>query len=104
MRKEIFVLTKYATTKGIKKIVKSDHNVLYAKFSMQYRNLVWKRPRKEVFNLKNLECQAKFTKVTNESIYEVNPQLCRFKNVNNALILHPFGQKFVKSTSPNELS
>ena len=34
-----FCLTKYATTKGIKKIVKSDHNVLYAKFSMQYRNL-----------------------------------------------------------------
>ena len=31
-----FCLTKYATTKGIKKIVKSDHNVLYAKFSMQY--------------------------------------------------------------------
>ena len=41
-----FSLTKYATTKGIKKIVKSDHNILYAKFSMQYRNLAWKKLRK----------------------------------------------------------
>ena len=65
--KRNFPLTKYATTKGTKKIVKSDHNIMYAKFSIQYRNEGWKRPRKEVFNLKNPECQAKFTEVTNDS-------------------------------------
>ena len=29
-------LTKYATTKGIKKKVESDHNVMYARFFMEY--------------------------------------------------------------------
>ena len=53
--------------KGKKKIVKSDHNILYAKFSLKYKNVAWKRPRKEVFNLKNPECLAKFTKVINNS-------------------------------------
>ena len=48
-------------------MVKSDHNILYAKFSIQYNNIAWKRPRKEVFNLKNPECQAKFTEVTSNS-------------------------------------
>ena len=63
-----FSLTKYATTKGVKKIVKSDHNILYAKFFMEYKSLAWKRPRKEVFNLKNPECQAKFKEVTTDSL------------------------------------
>jgi hypothetical protein len=66
--KRNFPLTKYATTKGIKKIVKSDHNIMNAKFSIQYRNEGWKRPRKEVFNLKNPECQAKLRKCFNESL------------------------------------
>ena len=60
-------LTKYATTKGRKQIVKSDHNILYAKFSIQYDNIAWRRPRKEVFNLKYPECQAKFKEVTSNS-------------------------------------
>ena len=46
-------LTKYATTKGVKKVVKSDHNIMYGKFSIDYRNIIWKQPRREVFNLKN---------------------------------------------------
>ena len=50
-----------------KQIVKSDHNILYAKFSIQYNNIAWKRPRKEVFNLKNPKCQEKFTEVTSNS-------------------------------------
>ena len=41
-----FPLTKYASTKGGKKIVKSDHNILYAKFFIQYKNLAWRNPRK----------------------------------------------------------
>ena len=63
----IFPLTKYATTKGIKKIVESDHNILYAKFVIQYRNTPWKKEKHEVFNLKNPECQAKFSELTSDS-------------------------------------
>ena len=47
--------------------MKSDHNILYAKFSIQYNDIAWKRPRKEFFNLKNPECQAKFKEVTSNS-------------------------------------
>ena len=47
-----YPLTKYASMKGKKKIVKSDHIILYAKFSLEYKNVAWKKPRKEVFNLK----------------------------------------------------
>ena len=65
--KRKYPLTKFASTKGRKKIIKSDHNTLFAKFSIDYRNIIWKRPRKEVFNLKNPVCQAKFTEVTNNS-------------------------------------
>ena len=60
-------LTKYATTKGIKKKVESDHNVMYARFCIEYENVVARRPRKEVFNLKNSECKSLFTSVTNEN-------------------------------------
>ena len=65
--KRDFPLTKYASKKGNRQIVKSDHNTLYGRFSIKYRNLSWKRPRKEMFNLKNNECQQKFTEVTNKS-------------------------------------
>ena len=65
--KRDFPLTKYASKKGNRKIVKSDHNTLYGRFSIQYRNLSWKKPRKEMFNLKNIECQQRFTEVTNKS-------------------------------------
>ena len=62
-----FTLTKYATTKGVRRLVKSDHNILYAQFSLSYTSLNWKSSRKEFFNLKNTECQEKFYEVTNNS-------------------------------------
>ena len=65
--KRHFPLTKYATTKGVKRLVKSDHNILYAQFSLTYRSINWKKSRKEVFNLKNPDCQAKFNEVTSNS-------------------------------------
>ena len=37
---------------------------MFATFSVMYRNTAWMRPRKEVFNLKNPECQMKFKEVT----------------------------------------
>ena len=63
-----FPLTKYASKKGVKKTVKSDHNTLYGRFSIEYRNLSWKKPREAIFNLKNTECQQKFTEVTQNSM------------------------------------
>ena len=63
-----FPLTKYATKKGSKKIVQSDHNTMYGRFSIEYGNKKWSRPREEVFNLKNVECQQKFTEITNSSL------------------------------------
>ena len=62
-----FPLTKYATTKGIRKLVTSDHNILYAQFMLTYNSINWKKSRKEHFNLKNPECQEKFHEVTNNS-------------------------------------
>ena len=62
-----FPLTKYATTKGVKKMIESDHNLLYAKFAIEYKNNPWIQDRHEVFNLKNPECKAKFSEVTNDS-------------------------------------
>ena len=53
-----FPLTKYASTKGVKKMIESDHNILYAKFTIEYENTPWKQVRQEVFNLRNPECQA----------------------------------------------
>ena len=62
--KRILTLTKYASTKGNKKIVKSDHNIMCARFSLTHENTSWRKKRNEVFNLKNLVCKAAFTEVT----------------------------------------
>ena len=70
---QIFSLTKYASTKGRQKIIKSDHNIMYAKFSIQYQNLNSQRPRQEIFNLKNKECQEIFSE---ESENNVQLQKC----------------------------
>ena len=65
---QTFSLMKYASAKGTKKIVKSDHNVIYASFDLQYQNINFKKPRSEFFNLKNKECQEVFSTVTDSSI------------------------------------
>ena len=46
-------MTKYATTKGIKQVVESDHNVMFAKFMINYEDKRRKKQRKEIFELKN---------------------------------------------------
>ena len=60
------ILTKYATTKGAIKHIKSDHNIIYASFCLQYNK---KNPKikKEFFNFKNIEDQEKFFKLTSET-------------------------------------
>ena len=46
------IFIKYASVKGKQKIVKSDHNVMFAYFDIQFQNMNFKKQRCEVFNLK----------------------------------------------------
>ena len=57
-------LTKYATTKGVKTKVISDHNPMFAKFAMNYEKSRQSAPRRKIFNLKNKECQQSFYETT----------------------------------------
>ena len=61
---QTFTLTKYSSMKGKKKIVKSDHNIMFAKFNIKYENVKIQKDRLEMFNLKNVECQSIFSEVT----------------------------------------
>ena len=62
----VHVLTKYVNKKtGIKKIV-SDHNVMFANFTIKFNRLPW-RTRNEFFNFKNAENQKKFFEETSSS-------------------------------------
>ena len=63
-----FTLTKYATTKGAIKMVKSDHNPMICKFNIQYVRKPKKLKQWELFNLKNDECQTNFFYTTNSSL------------------------------------
>ena len=56
----IFTLTKFVSTRGIIRRTKSDHNVLFCNFDITYKKEICSRLRKEIFNLKNLECQQNF--------------------------------------------
>ena len=60
------VLTKYATTKGGKQKVESDHNVMYSRFSVSYKKIKMKTLR-EVFNFKNGDGQAWFLEATKDT-------------------------------------
>ena len=62
----IHVLTKYASRKGIKKLVKSDHNILTCHFNLKWKTIN-NNIRQEMFNLKNRENQQKFFLLTNET-------------------------------------
>ena len=61
---QTFSLMKYASTKGIRKIVKSDHNIMFSAFYISYQNVMYKKPRRELYNLKNKECQEIFSEVS----------------------------------------
>ena len=60
------VLTKYASKKGIEKIVKSDHNLLVCSFDIILNHIV-KKPRVEIFNFKDVEGQKKFLLETSKN-------------------------------------
>ena len=60
------VLTKYASTKGIKCKVESDHNIMYGLFSVKY-NPVRTKILREIFNFKNEACKQKFFEVSSNT-------------------------------------
>ena len=60
----IYVLTKYASTKGVQKKVESDHNILFAKFNIEVQSDK-RKERIEVFEFKNLDSQMLYFEETN---------------------------------------
>ena len=73
------VLTKHTKTKHGTKTIESDHNIIVSKIKLSWS----RRQRKqkiEVFNLKNIECQKEFKKLTSNtnflsSVFESNNNL-----------------------------
>ena len=60
----LFTLTKYVTTKGIKSECKSDHNPLFCSFNLAYERQAKQSNRREIFNLKDEDCQKAFNEET----------------------------------------
>ena len=63
----IHVLTKYITKKAATKKIVSDHNVMFANFTIKFNRLP-RTIRNEIFNLKNKENQKKFFEETSSSL------------------------------------
>jgi hypothetical protein len=64
--KRVNVLTKYATSKGVRIKSESDHNPLYAEFNLRFirgKTTI----RREIFDFKNQESLDKFSEITNNS-------------------------------------
>ena len=59
----IHVLTKYASSRGLKKKIISDHNILFSRFSILFDTKP-KTVRREIFNFKDKENQAAFLEET----------------------------------------
>ena len=64
--KRLHVLTKYASKKGYRKKVQSDHNILYGKFKLKYTTKK-SFTRREIFDFKIKEGQRMFFEATNIS-------------------------------------
>ena len=73
----IHTLTMYASSKGSKKNIVSDHNILFSKFSIELISEPTK-VRNEFFNFKNTKNQMKFFKKANSS-----NRLTKIFNINN---------------------
>ena len=60
------ILTKYATSKGVRLKRESDHNPLYAEFNLRFSR---GKPvtRREIFDFKKHGSLQKFTEITNNS-------------------------------------
>ena len=73
-----YPITSYSVIRGQIKVVSSDHNILQAVFNIKYRKIRFSQTRREVFNLKNKECQKKFFSQT-----EKNSEFDRFSLLKN---------------------
>ena len=60
----LFTLTKFVSTKGGVDQKKSDHNIMYCNFNLTYSNKIQYKVRREIYNLKNKECQDSFREET----------------------------------------
>ena len=64
----LFTLTKYASTKGAKNKVESDHNPLFCRFNIKFKREKIKKERICQYNFKNKMNQENFLLETNKSI------------------------------------
>ena len=85
-----YITTNYTQTKV--KAINSDHNTIFVK--MNLKSIPFKEPKREIFNLKNVQCQEKF-KIETEETYVLSscfqglePCLYREKNGKNSLNTH----------------
>ena len=63
----LHTLTKYASTKGVKNKIESDHNPLFCQFSIKYKKESIKKDRTSYYNFKNCKNQEEFFLKTNNS-------------------------------------
>ena len=82
-----YVLTSYKSNNGKKKLVKSDHNIIFCTFSINYRSKK-ASVRREVFNLKNPDCQSAFKLETSKdkslsNIFTLNNTFLHNANIFN---------------------
>ena len=66
-QQKIYTLTKFANRKGGKSLKPSDHNILTCEFNIKINQKI-PEVRREIFNLKNSECQIKFKELTKKQV------------------------------------
>ena len=61
-----FPMTSFSRVKGVSVAKDSDHCPLFVELNITFD--IKRQPRKEIFNLRNKECQTKFYEVTANSV------------------------------------
>ena len=74
-----FVLTKYTSRLGVKKIVESDHNPMWCTFNIPWLKFI-KPDRKAVFKLRDVDSQEAF-KEYNENNAKLISSISDSKNI-----------------------
>ena len=59
-----YVLVKHTKVRGRVKVIESDHNPIFLKVNLPWEAKV-RKPRMQIFNLRNRECQDKYLEYTN---------------------------------------
>ena len=71
-----YALAKYSRDKGVRKVTKSDHNIMFCQFSVRYSPQT-RKIRREIFKLRDKEGQESFLQATSEdgslsSVFSLN--------------------------------